>query len=187
MPRVGLSPESVVATAATMLDTDPGEDLTLSRLASVLGVRAPSLYNHVAGLEDVLRRVALAGIAELGDELRTAAMGRTGAEAVAAIAAAYRAFARRRPGVYPLTQLARPDDAEYAALSERAIEPVEAVLSGRTSGREELIHQIRFTRSALHGFVLLENQRGFGLDVDVDDSFDHLVASLAATVAPGDG
>lgn len=177
MPRVGLSTGAVVAAATRLLDQAPHSELTLRQLADELGVKTPSLYNHVAGLDDLLRRVAMAGIAELGDRLRTAAMGRTGADAIAALATAYRGYARDHPGVYPLTQVARPGDPEYAALGQRATEPVQAVL-GRAA--TEVIHRVRTIRSALHGFVLLEQHGGFGLDVDVDDSFEHLVRTLSA-------
>jgi hypothetical protein len=36
----------------------------------------------------------------------------------------------------------------------------------------------RALRSALHGFVVLENDGGFGLPRDVDRSFDQMVAAL---------
>jgi hypothetical protein len=34
-------------------------------------------------------------------------------------------------------------------------------------------------RSALHGFVALETGGGFGIPVDLDESFDRMVAALA--------
>ncbi len=180
MRRAGLTTDSVVATAAAMLDAAPNAELSLSRVARSLGVKTPSLYNHVTGLDDLRRRIAMQGIAELGDALRTAAMGRSGSNAVRQIATAYRAYARAHPGVYPLTQQARPDDPEYAALGRRTIEPAQIAL--RDLDGETTIHLVRAIRSALHGFVLLEANGGFGLDVDVDASFDDLVEMLAVVV-----
>ena len=183
MPRAGLSPDAVVAAATALVDRNAGSELTLASVAAEFGVKTPSLYNHVAGVDDLRRRMAMAGIVELGDRLRTAVMGRSGADALRALAAAYREYAANHPGVYPLTQHARPDDAEYAALGLRSIEPVQATLRGCGIADEQLIHHVRAIRSALHGFVLLEAQHGFGLDVDVDDTFSHLVDMLvAATV-----
>jgi len=43
----------------------------------------------------------------------------------------------------------------------------------------------RAFRSAVHGFVLLEAAGGFGIPVDLDDSFDRLVATLAGGFATG--
>lgn len=182
MARPRLTTDVVVATAAAQLDRRPGAPLTLSEVAAKLGVRAPSLYNHVAGLDDVMGRIALAGIAELGDALRSAVMGRSGGHAIAAMAHAYRRYAASHPGVYPLTQRTWPESAEYDALAARAIEPVQAVLNGAGLTDEALIHGVRTIRSALHGFVLLEMHQGFGLAVDVDTSFESLVTTLTRGV-----
>jgi AcrR family transcriptional regulator len=181
MPRAGLTAEAVVASAATMLDEAPTSELSLSRIASELGVRTPSLYNHVAGLDDLRRRVAMGGIVALGEALRTAVMGKSGPDALRAVAAAYRAYAVAHPGIYPLTQEARPDDDEYAALGLRTIEPAEAALRSCGVAEDELIHRVRALRSALHGFVLLETQHGFGIDVDIDASFETLVQVLTTS------
>lgn len=178
MPRAGLSPGTVVAAAAALLDAEPDAELSLTRIAAVLGVRTPSLYNHIGGLDDLRRRIAMAGIAELADVMRSAVIGRSGAPALRKLAVAYRNYAIAHPGVYPLTQEARPGDPEYAAIGLRATEPVEATLRSCGVAEDELIHRVRVLRSALHGFVLLETQQGFGLDLDIETTFQHLVAAL---------
>src|SRR6266568_2442851 len=48
--RAGLDRSTVVEAAARLVDEEGIEQLTLARLAERLGVRTPSLYNHVAGL-----------------------------------------------------------------------------------------------------------------------------------------
>jgi AcrR family transcriptional regulator len=156
--------------------------LTLSRVARELGVKPPSIYNHVDGLETLRRDVALRAIDELGDRLGAAAMGRSGSDALAAIAAEFRAYAAAHPGLYELSAQARPHDAEYAKASMRPVEPVIAILRGYDLDADEAIHAARTLRAALHGFVSLESIGGFGLDVDVDQSFDWLVAHLAETL-----
>jgi hypothetical protein len=40
------------------------------------------------------------------------------------------------------------------------------------------IHAVRALRSALHGFVTLERQGGFGLPTRIDDSWEFLVDLL---------
>lgn len=178
MPRAGLTTQAVTHAAATVADREGAAALTLSRVADELGVRPPSLYNHVAGLDALTRAVALAGIDALADACRTAVMGRTGADGLRAIAHVYRAFAAAHPGVYPLTQLTRPGDAEYEAAAARVLEPLLALLASFGLSGTPRIHAARSVRSALHGFVLLEQQSGFGLDVDVDDSFAWMLRVL---------
>jgi AcrR family transcriptional regulator len=56
MPRVGLDSAAVVSAAAELIERRGFEALTLSALASELGVKPPSLYAHVGGLDDLRRR-----------------------------------------------------------------------------------------------------------------------------------
>ena len=55
-----------------------------------------------------------------------------------------------------------------------------AVLRAWEKHGDAAVHAVRTVRSALHGFVALEAAGGFGLPVDLDASFDRLVATLAA-------
>lgn len=183
MPRAGLTPDVVTRAAAALLDRDGSSSLTLARIAEELGVKAPSLYNHVDGLDALTRRVALEGVDQLADACRAALMGRSGSDALREFAAAYRVFARAHPGVYALTQVARPGDTEYEARAQRLLEPVRAVLSGLGLPDADLVHAARAVRSALHGFALLEGGSGFGLDVDVDASFDWMIGTLVHGLA----
>ena len=178
MPRAGLTPQTVTAAAAALADREGAAALTLSRVAGQLGVRPPSLYNHIDGLDGLTRAVALDGINALADACRTAVMGRAGADGLIAMARAYRAFAAAHPGVYPLTQIVRPGDAEYEASAARVLEPVLALLGSFGLADTARIHAARAVRSALHGFVMLEQQAGFGLDVDVDASFEWMLRAL---------
>jgi AcrR family transcriptional regulator len=184
MARAGLTPDVVARAAADLLNREGRQALTLARVADELGVRSPSLYNHIDGLEGLEREVALGGVDQLADVCRTAVMGRSGADALRAMAHAYRDFALSQPGVYALTQVARPQDAEYEAKATRALEPVIAVLAGFGLEGDDLIHAARALRAGLHGFTLLEVQGGFGLDVDVDASFKWMVAALEGGLAP---
>lgn len=181
MARPGLTPDHVVGTAAVIVDAEGRvESLTLARLAKRLGVKTPSLYNHVAGLDDLVYRVGLQTLEELGEACRRAAMGRAGANALAALADAYRAFAFRRPGTYPLTQVARPGDPVWEKATGEVLEPLLVILAGMGIEGDDAIHAIRVLRSALHGFASLEVSGGFGIDLSVDDSFRRMVDSVVA-------
>ena len=81
MPRRGLDTARVVQEAARIADAEGLDEVTLARVAAALGVRAPSLYNHVDGRAGLLRLLALRSIDELADALRDAAVGRAGAMA----------------------------------------------------------------------------------------------------------
>jgi|SRR4051794_5273469 len=180
MPRAGLTPAAVVGAAADLADAHGLDAVTLAAVAGAVGVRTPSLYNHVGGLEDVRRGVALTAVRELGDALRDAAVGRAADDALVALARAYRAYARAHPGRYAAAQRApAADDADLAAAAARAVDALLAVLAGYGLEADDAIHAARAVRSALHGFVALEAAGGFGIPVDLDESFDRMVAALA--------
>jgi AcrR family transcriptional regulator len=180
VPRAGLSTASVVSAAAEIADADGLDNLTLARLAASVGVRTPSLYNHVGSLDDVRRRVALTALRELAEDLRDAAVGRARDDALLALAAAYRTYARRHPGRYAAAQRApAAGDDELRAAAAAAVDVLLAVLRGYGLEGDDAIHAARALRSALHGFVALEAGGGFGLKVDLDESFERMVAALA--------
>jgi AcrR family transcriptional regulator len=181
MPRHGLESRRVVEEAARIADADGLAEVTLARVAQALDVRAPSLYNHVDGRTGLLRMLTLLCVGELADTLGDAAMGRSGADALTAIAHAYRAYAREHPGRYMSTVWApAPGDEELAAAARRAIVPISAVLAGWGFEGEQALHRVRVVRSALHGFVAIEAAGGFGLPLDLDQSFELLLATLVA-------
>jgi AcrR family transcriptional regulator len=174
MPRAGLDTDAVVEAAARLADEEGLAALSLARLASGLGVRSPSLYAHVDGLDDLRRRVGSHGAHELGARLQAAAAGLARGEALAAVAAAYRDFAREHPGVYAAIQ--QPNEAEEA--STELVELILAVLRGYGLEGDEAIHGARIVRSALHGFVSLESETGFRIPLALDETFARLVAVL---------
>jgi AcrR family transcriptional regulator len=181
MPRQGLDSERVVDEAALIADAEGLGEVTLARVAAALDVRAPSLYNHVDGHAGLLRGLSIRSVNELADALRDAAVGRSGADALRAIAHAYRAYALEHPGRYASTVSAPArDDAELAAAGQRAIEVVLAVLTGWGFRKDAALHRVRVVRAALHGFVAIEAEGGFGLPLDLDQSFALTVATLIA-------
>jgi len=179
VPRRGLDREQVVDAAIAIADDEGLERVTLARVAADLGVRAPSLYNHVDGREALLREVSLRGIAGLAAALSRATVGRSGDEALEAMAHAYRAYAAEHPGCYAAT-VAAPlgGDAEHAAAAAEPVGIVVAVIRPWELGPDDELHAVRVIRSALHGFIALEAGRGFALPLDLDASFAALVAML---------
>jgi AcrR family transcriptional regulator len=176
MPRAGLDADGVVTAAAVLADADGLEALTLARLAAHLGIRPPSLYAHVDGLPDLRRRIADRGAGELAVALRCAASGRAGFDALVAVADAYRAYALSHPGSYAALQLA--SDVSDSEAARELVDVVVAVLRGYGLEGIDAIHGVRAIRAALHGFVVLEAGAGFGLPLDLDESYARLVATL---------
>ncbi len=179
-PRAGLTADRIVDAAAELADRDGYDALTLGRVAEALGVRTPSLYNHVAGLDELRRRLTVRAIEELGAALQRAAVGRSSDDAVRAIAHAYRDFARTRPGLYATTvPTTEVDDDAVRQAGARVVETVLAALDGYGFDADTAIHATRTLRAAVHGFVTLEHAGGFGLAQSPADTFDWMTDLLA--------
>lgn len=66
-----LSREIVVNAALTFLDREGWDALTINALATQLGTKGPSLYNHVDSLEDLRRTVRMHVIDDILQMLST--------------------------------------------------------------------------------------------------------------------
>jgi hypothetical protein len=121
------------------------------------------------------------GAWELSLEDVRAELGKSGRVRFAeVISAAYRAYAKAHPGRYAAT-LAAPTrgDEEHRAAATEAVDVMLAVLRAWDLEGDDAVHAVRAFRSALHGFVAIEAADGFGMDVDVEVSFERLLATLA--------
>ncbi|GMA62675.1 TetR/AcrR family transcriptional regulator [Alicyclobacillus fastidiosus] len=147
--RPGVNRTIIAQTAGELADQIGLEKLTLSLVASHLGVRTPSLYNHIEGLDDLRRELSLHGMQELDRRLQRAALGKAGDQAVCAMLQAYRAFAKERPGVYASTLHAPGNDDEpLRSASQAIIDTVLTVLKPYNLNPDDAIHIVR-------GFVQL--------------------------------
>jgi AcrR family transcriptional regulator len=180
VPRRGLDAGRVVDEAVAIADAEGLAGVTLAAVAAALDVRPPSLYNHVAGRDALLRAVTLRGLGELAAAMREASVGRAGRDALRAAARAYRAYAHAHRGRYAATLRApAPGDDEHAAAGQEVLAVVLAIVREWELEGDAAVHAIRTVRSALHGFVALEAAGGFGLPVDLEASFDRLVETVA--------
>lgn len=181
--RAGLDAGRVLDAAVALADADGFDAVSLSGVAAALGVRTPSLYHHVDGLGGLRRGIALRGIEGLIAALRDATVGRSGADALGALADAYRDYATRHPGCYAATQRTDlVDDDELRGAVDRGLQVLRAVVRPWEADEERQVHLVRAVRSALHGFVMLEAGHGFGMPESRDASFALLVRLQVAAL-----
>ena len=182
--RRQLDKDRVLETAVDLAEASGGVDgLTLTALAAELDVRVPSLYNHIDGLDGLHEDLALLAGRRLLAEILQASFGRTGAEALRAMAQAYRDFALRNPAIYPLTTVAPdPEQVELTALAQEWLQLLLLTVASLGLMGDEALHAIRAFRSMLHGFVSLESEGGFKMGLDRDESFDYLVSGFISCI-----
>jgi AcrR family transcriptional regulator len=182
-PRAGLDLQTVLQTAAEIADTHGLDQVTLATIAQKLGIRPPSLYNHVDGLPGLRNKLAVFGMKQLADRLTCAAVGRSKDDAVHAMGESYVAFARAHPGLYEATLRAPdPRDSELQKAAEELMNVVLRVLNAYGLEEEAALNAVRGLRSLLHGFASLEQKGGFGLPLDHDVSLRFVIDTFLAGI-----
>lgn len=180
MSRKGIPHRTILDAAAAAADDVGLESLTLAMVAERLGIRSPSLYNHVRGLPGLRRELSLMAAEVLAAEISRAMEGAEGVDALVRAGGAIRTLAKERPGLYAcLVQAPDPKDADMVRASEGILRPLYERLDALGFRGAEAVHRLRSLRSAVHGFALLESHGGFGLPVDLEDSFAWMVRRLA--------
>jgi AcrR family transcriptional regulator len=180
--RAGLDRNIVVGAAVEILNSAGSDALTINCLARKLDVQPPSLYNHIDGMPGLYRELALRNAHQLGERLGSAAIGRSGADAVESIAQAYRNYIKEQPGVYSTVLRASRnqeiEDPELREAEDRVVRIVLAVIASFGLEGEDALHAVRGLRSVVHGFASLEIAGGFGLPLNLDESFRRLIHML---------
>jgi len=172
-PRIGLNKDAVLEAAASLADEQGIHEVTLASLSKRLNVKSPSLYNHIKGLNDLRKELALYGLTILYENMASAIQGAEENQAVSRMAHAYVAFAKNRPGLYEATFIAMPDeDGRLDEAGDRILALVLFVMKDYRLDDDSAIHAVRGLRSILHGFAALRQHDAFGLPYDVEESLD---------------
>ena len=148
--------QQILDAARGIAEADGWTAVTSRRLADAIGYTQPVLYGHFpGGKTEIMRTVALAGFAELAAAMQATISGKTGSQAVAAVADVYLDFAATHPSLYeamfqlPIDARFAQDDAETELRS--GFNALGAALGTDDDGTAtELLW------SALHGMSLLE-------------------------------
>ncbi|MEV6732608.1 MULTISPECIES: TetR/AcrR family transcriptional regulator [unclassified Streptomyces] len=177
--RAGLTTDRITRAAAELADEAGFDNLTVSALARHFGVKDASLYSHIKNVQDLRVRVAILATAELTDRIGAAVAGRSGKDALAAFAHAYREFALQHPGRYAATQIQlEPGQVADSPGHLRSIDLTYGMLRGYDLTEPDLTDAVRLLRSTFHGYSSLEATGGFGHSRDVAASWNRTIDAL---------
>ena len=153
-------------------------EFRLAKLAEILGIRTPSLYNHIQDMEEIRREMKRRSMQLLGDRLSLKIKNQNSVEnRISDFLNVYRSFAKTHPEFYPLTIESTELDPELKPLGDRFLDLCMEVFRFPVLD-ESAVHKIRILRSLLHGFIVLEEAGGFGRKESVEDSFRKITESL---------
>lgn len=171
--KAGLDKDIILKTAADLADAEGIANVTLKALAEKLGVKPPSLYKHINGLEELNKALMLYGWKSLEKKVTRAAVGKSKEDAIRAIFYAYRDYVKEHPGVFEAMQWYNMyQSEENLQATEEIVAVLFQVLSAYDLQEEQKVHIVRMFRVFLQGFLMVEIHGGFGNLVSITESFD---------------
>jgi AcrR family transcriptional regulator len=171
-----LSPRAreIVDVALELLEQEGPDGLSMRKLGERLGIRAPSIYKHVPDKQALEAAIISVGFERQADVFEVAVEG--AADLLGALAQSYRQFANAHPHLYRLmTERELNRELLTAGVEDRAAAPVyEAV------GRD--IDRARAAWAFAHGMTILELDRRFPADADLDAAWSRGIRAFAGGV-----
>lgn len=169
MAQKGISKDIILAKAIEMIERNKDSTISMREIAEELEIKTPSLYNHVKSMNELFVDISRYAAEELKQTQLTAIKGKGRDDALFALAAAYRRFAKEHTGLYKITVSISKLPEDILTQTAAAIaEPIFLVLSKYELSEEQSIHWQRILRSIIHGF-LTQEEAGF---------FQHYPASV---------
>lgn len=180
MAKKGLTRELIVETAVRLVEQTGPRGISVRELAEALDVKPASLYNHIAGMDDVMSQVGLWAV-----ERRTAAQlaairDKTRLEALLALADTYRAFAMEHRELDRIIMgLQRNYSPVLPQASQEILLPIRQVLADYGLSEEQRLHWCRALRAVMHGFCFHEHIGAFhSAELPVEDSYHTAIRAI---------
>jgi len=151
---------ALVQEALGLIERGSLEDLSLREVARNAGVSATAVYRHFPSKEDLLKAVAQAGLALLGEQQRKAAARSSGSEAFAQTGRAYVRFALTHPNLFRLMFIHSPSHMEPSSSSPEGsaawlLRTSVAQALGPKATREQVFVAVLRAWSLVHGLSML--------------------------------
>lgn len=154
----GLTKDIIVAEAIACIENTGQPVVSLHELARRLGIKAPSLYNHIKNTKELQYEVFQYAIDKFVANQRMATQNKRGDEAVRAFAQAYYSFATENKGLYRLIMsIPSEEDDRAKQLAIPLLDTVVEILSAYHLTEESIAHWQRVFRAILHGFISQED------------------------------
>lgn len=158
MGAKGLTKERIVTEAVAYIERTGQPIISLHELARRLGIKAPSLYNHIKNTRELQYEVFRYAIEKFVSHQKEATLGKKKDEAVRAFAEAYHTFATENKGLYRLIMsIPSEEDDQAKELAIPLLHTVVEILSDYGLSEESIAHWQRVFRAILHGFISEED------------------------------
>lgn len=122
-PRAQINLTKILEAAIDTCNQEGFEQLSLASISNRLGIKTPSLYNHIQGLSDLKQKMAIHGMQLLYDTVTLAAVGFAGENAIISVSKAYIEFVHKHSCLYQsISKAPNPREQEFDALSNQLVQ-----------------------------------------------------------------
>lgn len=181
MPRTGLSKNEIIEKAAELANERGLSYLSVTTLADYLGIKKPSLYNHMKTIEDMHKSLMIYGWRTVSEEVVRGIDSSDEKANLTEYGRKFYRFALDNPGVFE-AMLWYNKYSDETLLS--ATEGLYSFFFKQTDGlgidREIANHLLRTYRAFLEGFIMLQIHNAFGNPILVEESFEISMRVLIA-------
>ena len=173
MPRTGLSKEEIIEKAAALANEKGLSYLTVTTLSEYLGIKKPSLYNHVKTIDDVHYKLMIYGWKKVSEEIVTGIDSGDPNENLKIFGRAFYRFAIENPGVFEaMLWYNKYSDDSLLEATEGLYSFFFEQTDGLDIDRKVANHLLRTYRAFIEGFIMLQIHNSFGNPISVDESFE---------------
>lgn len=180
-----LGRKDVVAAGLACIVEEGPDALNVNRVAQRLGIRTPSLYNHVTGADDLRRAVVLEVLERASLEVQQPEDESDAMAFIRALAHGMRHFAQSNANLYiflmaaPLSWDADPYAPHWMRTQERFIDSVRRF----NLPAHDQVHAARFLFASILGFIRLELRGSYAAQGYADESFDWMLDTLGLALS----
>lgn len=181
MATKGLTKESIVKEAIKLIEQSGKPDICLHEISRQLGIKTPSLYNHIKNTADLENSVFEYAINALINELKQAMQGKEKSDALRSFAYAYIDFAIRNKGLYlAIMSIPKSNNQEAKEIALPLLKLVIDTLSSFNLTNKNLIHYQRIIRAILHGFIaeIYLDYFYYYTEVSIDESISFAIENF---------
>ncbi|MFA6844694.1 MAG: TetR/AcrR family transcriptional regulator [Sphaerochaetaceae bacterium] len=177
MAQKGITKEIIVRGATALIEEMGYGNFTLHELATRLGIKPSSLYNHMKNMDDLKQAISVCAVEKLTASIQEATSKTEGKETLVATAVAIRSFAKNNSELYKAIF--------FTGGGQRALDLyslVQKPLENFSLTKDESIHFCRAFSAAVFGFIMLDGKGYLSSNVDKDASFIAMVALLLSSL-----
>lgn len=175
--------EAVIQAASDIADEKGLNNLSLKAVAEKLNIRTPSLYNHINCLDELLRAVAHKGMQQMNEQMKQAAIGKTGAVAIKAVSIEYLNYMIEHCGVYETIQWATwHGTEETAAIFDDYLSLLITLIKSCDFNPTHINKILNILTGFIHGYTTLQLRYAFSnpdkVRSDLCDALDVLLSGI---------